>query len=108
MEARIHYRKLMLLHNIINSDEKRLIRRILLAQKKWNRSGTWYNEVTKILEMYNIPDEVEGTLKSSWKKKVKESIWKITEEKLKKKCEKIKKAITIKEDAYERKTYLNE
>ena len=39
MEARLDYKY----NNIMNSDESRIVRKILLEQKKHDRRGTWYD-----------------------------------------------------------------
>ena len=41
MKARVAYRKLMLYHNLSNSDEKRIARRVIEQQHRMDREGTW-------------------------------------------------------------------
>ena len=71
MEARLDYKKLMLYHNIIHSDDKRVIKKIIEAQAKRNREGTWYNSVQKIITKYEIELSVKESIKSKWKRKLK-------------------------------------
>lgn len=47
MEARIAYRKLMLYDNITHSDNKRVIKEIMMVQQQENREGTWLKEVNE-------------------------------------------------------------
>ena len=108
MEARVDYRKLMLFHNILNSDNKRTIKRIILIQKRENREGTWYTSVKKILTKYNINTSATSTLKSKWKEEVKRKIKGHQNSLIKKYCHEHTKTRTVKEDEHELKSYLKE
>ena len=71
MKARIEYKKMMLYHNIENSHEERIIKKILNIQKEERREGTWYSEVKKSINMYKIQIDVKAVNKSVWKKTIK-------------------------------------
>ena len=101
MEARLHYRKLMLYHNIMNSDDRRVLKKMLLVQREENREGTWYYNICEIMEKYEIQDDVEKSGKSKWKKEVKENIRRKTEETVRKECCKMTKTRTVKHNKYE-------
>lgn len=58
----------MLYHNIIKSDEKRVIKKILQEQVKFARNTTWYASVMREIKKYQINIEAEEVLKSAWKK----------------------------------------
>ena len=47
MEGRIHYKKLMLFHNITNSSDERILKNIISEQMKDPRPGTWYHTITE-------------------------------------------------------------
>ena len=64
MEARLAYKKLMLYHNILHSDEERIIKKILQIQKEEERSGTWNDGVQKMVCYYGIEKDVNEVLKS--------------------------------------------
>ena len=78
------YKKLMLYHNFINSDDERKVRTLVEAQKESGIEQCWYAEVRKETEEIGIDldkEEVKGKMKSKWKKEVKKKI-KEAEEKL--------------------------
>ena len=108
MEARLHYRKLMLFHNIMNSDDRRVLKKLILVQREENREGTWYYNICKLMEIYDIKLDVEQSVKSRWKKVVKENIRKKTEENVREECCNMTKTRTVKNDKYELKQYLKE
>ena len=108
MEARLHYRKMMLFHNIMNSDERRVLKKLLLVQREENRAGTWYNNLCKTMEMYGIELNVEESSKHKWKNLVKEQIRKKTEEIVREECCKMTKARSVKDDIFELKQYLKD
>ena len=54
IEKVIEYKKIMLLHNIITSNENRLIREIILDQIENTWPGCWIEEVKKICGKYSI------------------------------------------------------
>ena len=67
----------MLYHNIVNSDDNRLAKKIIDEQEKTNEEGTWYAEVAKHLKTLEIDKGlVKESTKSALKKMVKEKITK--------------------------------
>ena len=108
MKARVDYRKLMLYHNLSNSDDRRIAKNLIIEQKKMNRKGTWFNRVQEIMVEYEIDDNPQKVLKSGWKKNVKQKIREKTEEKLRKDGETLSKSRTALLEKYEMKEYLKE
>ena len=106
MEARLHYRKLMLFHNIMTSDDKRVLKKLL--QREENREGTWYSNICKIKERYDIQLDVEEAGKAKWKTHIKGNIRRKTEEIVREECKKMTKARTVMDDKYELKQYLKD
>ena len=106
MEARLDYKKLMLYHNIIHSDDKRVIKKIIEAQAKRNREGTWYNSVQKIITKYEIELSVKESAKSKWKREVKNKIRGRTERVIKEKCATQTKTRTVRKEEFCLKEYL--
>ena len=96
----------MLFHNIVHSDDKRTIKTILQEQEKEKRKTTWYSSLRALIEKYEITLNPQETLKSMWKKHVKEKITEKTEEELREKCCKSRKSRFVCEDKYETKAYL--
>ena len=108
MEARLAYKKLMLYHNILHSDEERIIKKILQIQKEEERSGTWNDGVQKMVGYYGIEKDVNEVLKSEWKKEVKEKIRNKVAAEVKEKCHGMKKTRSIKNDEFVMKEYLEQ
>ena len=106
MKGRISYRRLMLYHNIIKSDKRRVLKRLLEEQKKEERETTWRAMIEKEIKRYNINLDVEEALKSTWKNEVKKKINKVMEVEIREKCYNSKKARFVKDDKFERKMYL--
>ena len=107
MQARIAYKKLMFYHNIINSDDRRIARKIMEAQMNDPRKGTWVYNLRSIAERYSIDITLVRALrKEKWKKMVKEAVRKGTEEELKKKARTMTKMRTVREGDYTMKEYL--
>ena len=107
MKGRIAYKKMMLFHNIMRSDKRRVLRKLLLAQEKENRETTWLASVRREMERYRITLDVMNTEKSAWKSHVKKNINEEMEKEIRQKCDESKKARTVRNDKYERKSYLN-
>jgi hypothetical protein len=76
MKARIAYKKLMLYHNIMRSEEKRTTRKLVITQENENRKTTWLASIKYEMKKYNITLNVMETLKSIWKREVKMRKWK--------------------------------
>ena len=105
---RIQYTKTMLYHNI-NSDHKKIARKILAEQTKSNHKNTMISKVQQIAQEIGVKlKNVENMSKSKWKKQVKEKIGKSIEERTKQEMIKKTKARTIIENKWERKKYLKE
>ena len=96
---------MMLYHNIMNSDHKRLARKILPEQAKNNHKNTMVSKVKQIRLKIN---NVENMSKSKWKRKVKGKIGKSIGERTKREMANKTKTRTIVEDKWERKKYLQE
>ena len=108
MKARIDYRKLMLYHNLVNSDDRRIAKQLIEEQKKMDRDGTWYSGIQKIMLEYEIEDTAIEELKSSWKKKVKGKIYEKTEAYVRENCQdrsKEDRSRTVLLEEYEPKEY---
>ena len=72
------YKKLMLYHNLINSDDDRIGKIIVEAQENSGLDGCWFYEVKMEAEEVGIElkkDQVKGKMKSRWKREVKKKIW---------------------------------
>ena len=106
MRGRIAYRKLMLFHNTINSSRKRVTKQLILIQKQEKRDTTWYSSVQREIKNYDIKLDPTTTLKSSWKKHVKQKIKEQMEIEIREKCTSMTKGRTVMGDKYEKKEYL--
>ena len=106
MEGRIAYVKLMLYHNIMRSNKRRVLKNLLKEQEKEERETTWLAGIKREMKRYNIKLKVEDTLKSNWKREVKKKINEVMEKEIRQKCFNSKKARFVREDQYERKEYL--
>ena len=107
MRGRLAYKKLMLYHNIVTSDDRRVVKNMVKLQKEMRRKTTWYSSIQKEIQKYQIELKAEETLKSTWKKHVKGKIGEKMEIEIRGECYKLRKTRTIREDRYERKEYLN-
>ena len=106
MKDRLSYKKLMLYHNIVRSDDRRVIKKILSAQEREVRPTTWLAAVERDIRKYKIQLNAKETLKSTWKREVKRRINEEVELELRQKCNNSAKARIVKEDKFERKGYL--
>ena len=73
----LSYRKMMLYHSIMNSDDRRIIKDLLREQEKSQYKSCWYGNVKEEGECLGLivnEKEVVGKLKSHWKKTVKQKI----------------------------------
>ena len=103
----INYKKFMLYQNIITSEEDRLCKKVIKTQKEYNMEGSWYMELEKTSQGYNIGlKEAETKKKSEWKKtvkrKIKDSIIRQSIEKVKE----MKKLRHQKEQIFETQQYI--
>ena len=75
MQERIDYRRIMFLQNILKSDDRRLVKRIVHNQRQDEEDGTFYQTTKEKLESYQIdPHEIENMSKSELKKTIKTRI----------------------------------
>ena len=75
----IKFKKLMLYHNIMRSEDNRLTKKVIEQQKIYGYRECWYGEVKEMAEELNIKLEKvdrRETTKSKWKKGAKENIQK--------------------------------
>ena len=106
---RIQCNTMMLYHNIMNSDHKRIARKILVEQTKSNNKNTMISKVKQIAQEIGVKlKNVESMSKSKWKKQVKEKIGKSMEERTKQEMTNKTKARTIIKDKWGRKKYFQE
>ena len=107
MNARLSYKKMMLFHNIINSDKERIIKKIVEYQKEENRRGSWYKQLSEIAAKYEIDlTEARKDRKEKWKVKVKEKIKIKTQNELEITANKMSKLRTVAEEEHTMKGYL--
>jgi hypothetical protein len=75
IQERLDYRRIMFLQNILKSDDRRLIKRVVLNQRSDEEEGTFYQTTKEKMAKYGIEAEnVEEMQKSELKKKVKSKI----------------------------------
>ena len=96
----------MLYHNIIRSDDQRVIKEIISIQQRTARETTWYASVRRAVNYYGITLVAEESLKSTWKKHVKKKIKEKTAAEIKEECSKKTKSRTVKDDVYRQKKYI--
>ncbi len=70
LEYEVHYKRLMLYHNIMNSDDARIAKQVICQQRKFATPIGFYQEIIKSAKFYNISEE------TILKKRVKKSEWK--------------------------------
>ena len=103
------YKKLMLYHNLMNSDEERLGRLVVEAQEASGFDECWYGEMKREAEEIGVKvskDKVQGKKKSSWKREVKMKIVEAMEKEIKEKQKSSRKMRFLKSAAAN--TYLKE
>jgi hypothetical protein len=107
--SRLTYKKLMLYHNIINSDEDRIAKHLVREQERRGIEECWFGEVKKEASGIGIrlsEDQVKGKLKSEWKKEVKERVQEKVTKDLEEKKKEGKKLRFLRVKGHE--TYLND
>ena len=85
IKEQIIYKKLMLYHNILKSDEERILRQVILEQEYHPIKGCWVENLKEESRWYQIEvkkERVELKSKATWKKEVKEKIILKTAEKM--------------------------
>ena len=73
----ITYKRLMLYHSLINSDDRRVAKHVVRAQEQSGHEECWFGNMKRESKEINLQiseDQVRGKLKSTWKKEVKEKI----------------------------------
>ena len=109
VEQKLQYATLMLYHNIMNSDEDRVARKIIIEQRKKEYKRTYYQKVKNAAKDINIDiDKVEQEKKSKWKKEVKEKIVEKIKERMNEEMMGKTKSRTIENDKWGRKEYIKE
>ena len=75
VRARVAYKRMMLYHGILNSEENRLVKQVLDEQIKEKRSGTWATETESLANSYGL-DAKEGSKmkRQHWKRMIKERV----------------------------------
>ena len=71
------YKKMMLLHNIIHSDDKRIIKRIIIDQDNYSYPGCWLEVARKEARSRQITTDLDAIKQESkpvYKKRIKETI----------------------------------
>ena len=76
VEGQLRYKKAMLLHNLVHSDDNRVAKRAINDQKLSKQPNCFYSEVQETLSLLGIRKEPEKVQKSEWKKVIKDSIMK--------------------------------
>ena len=99
---RIQY-SMMFYHNVMNSDHKRVARKILAEQVKSSHKNTMISKAKQIAQEIGLKiKNVENMSKSKWKKQVKGKIGKSTEKRTKQEMANKTQARTIVEDKWEK------
>ena len=77
IEERLKYRKIMLYHNLMNSDDKRIAKNMIVEQKLDEDDDTFYMTTMKMAKTLNMDiNNVDGMTKASLKRQLKEEIGK--------------------------------
>ena len=74
VEAKIFYKKLMLLHNMVKSDDERLIKKVVLEQEKYYLKGSWWQLLKEEAAKYKIEigtASIKKYSKQKFKKEIK-------------------------------------
>ena len=75
IEERMKYRKLMLYQNLLNSDDKRLAKNIVLGQRQDEEEGSFYDTVKRVAKSLNINvEDIDSMTKAELKKEIKSQI----------------------------------
>ena len=106
MRGRLAYKKLFVYQNIVTSDNKRVVKKVIKAQIEMKRPTTWYSSIQQEIERYSIEMEAADTIKSTWKRHVKARIGNEMEREIREACSKMRKTRSVKNDKYMKKEYL--
>ena len=107
--SRLTYKKLMLYHNIMNSDDERVAKQLVREQERRGYEECWFGEVKREAMRIGIilsENQVKGKMKSTWKKEVKDKVYESVEKELKEKKKEGKKLRFLQGKGHE--TYLKE
>ena len=81
MKQRVEYQKMMLYHQLMHSDDKRVAKQVVQDQELRQQGKCWYDDVRKIAERLQMNvQEVMMTKKSEWKNMTKTRLQKEIEE----------------------------
>ena len=89
----IDFQKLMLLHNMLNSEDTKISKKVLLSQARNQYPNCWYSEILQAADDYQLDIStkwLQKIRKSDWKKEVKENVTK----RIRKRMEEIKRQMT--------------
>ena len=110
LEDILNYKKMMLLQNLLASDDSRMAKNLIIHQKKFEVEASWYVNVNNIGKHYVIQMENEELLnnKQAWKKHVKEQIYKNIVERSEEKIKTMTKLRHQKEQRFIMQSYIHE
>ena len=81
MKQRVEYQKMMLYHQLMHSDDKRVVKQVVQDQKVRKQEKCWYEDVRQIAERLQMNiQEVMMRKKSEWKNIIKTRLQKEIEE----------------------------
>ena len=106
VEERLKYRKIMLYHNIVNSDDRRLCKRVIEEQTESEEVDTFYDTVRANANSLGINiNSVKDMLKSELKMLVKREIDKVMVKKIRKMKKTSKLRFIVPPTSFQRKGY---
>ena len=73
----VEYKMLMFAHTLVNSDEDRIARRVLIEQSKSTTTDNYYNDIKAKANKFGVDVSIEileETSKSQWKRTIKQNI----------------------------------
>ena len=95
----------MLFHNLINSSEKRIARKIVMNQIGTKDTVNWFEAVRPWLEALKVkPEEMKEMNKAEWKKKVKTYMENRIDEEIKESAKEMKKLRFV--EGFKRQKYI--
>ena len=102
--------KLMLLQNLVTSDDSRLTKKLIEHQKNFQVEASWYVNVKNIANEYeiDIDDENNLEIKQRWKKYIKEKILKNIITRSERKTESMKKLRHQMKQSFSMQAYIKE
>ena len=75
MEEMLDYRRIMLLQNLLQSDDRRLCKRVIINQREDEEEGTFYQTTKEKMDIYKIEaTQIENMSKNQLKKIIKTEI----------------------------------